>query len=368
MKKKRLVIVMMAVTLAFVAYSIPVVTVKAADVATGTVESQDTLSIKEMNTDKVSPQNVGNSIKVTAKTEASKGETVTHKYIIVRNSDSKIVYSKGYNSKNYILWTPEEAGDYTINCLAKDSQGNASKSSIKYQIVDKQLEIEKLESSADSCNVSENIKFNTIVNGEGTLTYKYLIFKRNELSYSTGFRKSSSINWIPSEEGTYTVYCKVKDSFGNEKMISKDVEVVKKAETNKVDTSKIDCNAKINDHSLLKGEYEITNKGIENLDLTKLKVKLYFKYDYDENDPLVTSIYYSGIKYSVEPYYEVYQNDVTAEVTKEGDYSCVTFSFNRAVDMPINSEVLYLQFAVNQTSWNKLSNLSDVHTVLEYED
>lgn len=83
------------------------------------------LTLTNINSNKVSPQQIGNTINFTAIAETIEGEA-TYEFKV----NNKVVESTG----NVLVWTPEETGTYTITATVTDSTGSTSSKSINYVI------------------------------------------------------------------------------------------------------------------------------------------------------------------------------------------------------------------------------------------
>lgn len=82
------------------------------------------LSFDDLTTNVQSPQVVGKDIKLIA--NATGEGPITYKFAVLK--DNKAVLSRSYKEKNTYLWHPEEKGNYTIVCKAKDQYSETSKS------------------------------------------------------------------------------------------------------------------------------------------------------------------------------------------------------------------------------------------------
>ena len=155
---------------------------------------------------------VGKNVKVIA--DATGDGPITYKFVVLK--DNKAVYLRQYKEKNSILWTPDEAGDYVIKCSAKDAYGNIETKTIDYKVYNK-IEINDFTTfKVSPQKVGAKIKLSTTASGEGTLRYKYTIYKDGKYVTTIGYRFKNSCLWQPEESGNYTIIAKVKDDTNRE--------------------------------------------------------------------------------------------------------------------------------------------------------
>ena len=107
-------------------------------------------------------------------------------------------------------------GTYKVYCKVKDNNGNTIWKTIDYVIeLGDTLKINKVTTSASSPqSVGSSIKFT--INATGAKQYGFII--KDASGKNTTLKSYSSSNtaiWKPTKAGTYSIYCKVKDAYGN---------------------------------------------------------------------------------------------------------------------------------------------------------
>lgn len=183
------------------------------------VADDDRPNIVSIKTDKVSPQTEGNKIKIT--TDAIGEGKLSYLYMIMK--DGVVNYtSVKYSDDNSLEWTPNVAGNYTINCIVSDKDGNITIKSINY-VVKKNpavtpLQIISLKTNFQSPQkAGQPIKLMTTAKGQGTLKYKFVVFKNGTKQvFTKKYRTQRYAFWTPTEKGSYLIVAKVTDSTGKE--------------------------------------------------------------------------------------------------------------------------------------------------------
>lgn len=172
----------------------------------------DVFEIDSVKTN-VSSCAVGKTVKIT--TDA-KGDGLQYKFIITKNGVT--TFSRRYKTVNTAIWTPSEAGKYTINCKVQNSRGDVKSKAIKFTVESKnELKIVSADTNLQSPQkFKTTIKLGTTATGKGTLMYRFVVLKDGACEYVRGYAKTNYTKWKPSAPGNYVIYYKVKDSTGNE--------------------------------------------------------------------------------------------------------------------------------------------------------
>lgn len=157
-----------------------------------------------------------NTLKITTST-SEKGK-LYYKYIIIKNSDNTLAYSKGYGKSNSINFEVEKSEDYTIYCKIKDSKGNVNTCSTKYEAEKKELKINyvgynKLYQTPLFVNVP--VELENDAEGNGVLKYRFVVLKDGKNVYTRGYNRNSTATWVPGDDGDYVIYYMVQDNAGN---------------------------------------------------------------------------------------------------------------------------------------------------------
>lgn len=178
--------------------------------------AEDPLEIVSFDADKVSPQTVGTSVKLTAKAE---GGTGALKYRFYRVLNGKTTVFRDYSSADTAYCNPA-AGDYKIYAEVKDETGKTAVSELAYSWTKKpvaeELKLENIAVSKESPQPQgTSVKLTAETSG-GTGTLKYR-FSREKDGVVTVFRDYQSQNYAYCNPaaGTYKIYVDVKDEAGN---------------------------------------------------------------------------------------------------------------------------------------------------------
>lgn len=94
------------------------------------ISEKGTIIVKNYGCDLESPQLVGTKIKLNV--DAICDEALTYRFVVQK--DGKSVYVRGYKTSNEAIWTPTEAGTYTIHFKVKNESGTVEHKTLKYTI------------------------------------------------------------------------------------------------------------------------------------------------------------------------------------------------------------------------------------------
>ena len=197
---------------------------------------------------------VGDTVTLTATATDNDG-SVEYQF---SSSDGTVI--KSYSSASSCIWTPTEAGTYTITVKAKDSSSTAS-ATTKITVNKKETPVTPLENnstiSSTSINKGDTITINAVAAG-GTAPYKYAITAKHSTASAwtslKGYNTTATHTWKPGLTGTYQVCVKVRDTNNEE---------VKKFFTVKVNavTTPLTNNSTVSKTTINKGE-SITLKAV----------------------------------------------------------------------------------------------------------
>ena len=135
--------------------------------------------------------------------------------LIIRNSDGEEVL-KSVNTSSSIEWNPEKADLYTLIATYKDLDGNVARDSLEYIITDTTPAEGDLKVKVKSTLKSPQV-VNTTINFTPEIVYGECDNKEITLTNSSGNvikKSSSSIEWTPTEAGTYTITATASNSKG----------------------------------------------------------------------------------------------------------------------------------------------------------
>ena len=177
------------------------------------------LGINSFTTDKVSPQYVGTSVKLT--TQASGGiGTLQYKYYRYLNGSYATI--KDWSTTNNVTITPSTEGTYDLWVAVKDSEGTMIKKNIKFTF-DKALGINSFIADKVSPQYTKTSVKLTVqaVGGKGTKQYKYYRYLNGIYKDIKDWSTTNNVTINPSTTGTYDLWVAVKDETG--KIVKKNI-------------------------------------------------------------------------------------------------------------------------------------------------
>ena len=184
------------------------------------------LGINSFTADKVSPQYVGTSVKLTAQAVGGKG-TKQYKYYRYLNGSYKDI--KDWSTINNVTITPSTAGTYDLWVAVKDETGKVVKKNINFSF-NKNLEINNLTTDKVSPQyVESSINITAKASGGiGTLQYRFRVGNPDgTYSIIKDYSTSNTATWKANYIGSKILYVDVKDSRG--KIVTKSINYTIKA-------------------------------------------------------------------------------------------------------------------------------------------
>lgn len=144
------------------------------------------------------------------------GSDLQYKFVWMKNSWSSWGVIQDFSSNGSAVWTPEEAGEYTIYMDVKDSSGRKETVTISYTI--KSWGISGITTNLASPQAKNtSIKITPQIVGSTTgLQYKFVWMKNSWSSWAviSEMSSKSTATWTPNEAGEYTLFVDIKDSDG----------------------------------------------------------------------------------------------------------------------------------------------------------
>ena len=186
-----------------------------------------TVNISSFEANKTSPQDLGASIKFTAKATGTEG--VQYQYLVNNN------VVQDYSSSNSFDWTPEEEGEYVITVKVKNGRGKSTSKNINYTIKEKEINKFTLDSFEGSVVSPQKVGTSIKFTAKASEAAQYCFFVRDENNKNTTIKSYSSSNtatWTPTAAGTYKVYCKAMNLDGE--VVAKRLDYVINADTLKI--------------------------------------------------------------------------------------------------------------------------------------
>lgn len=110
-------------------------------------------------------------------------------------------------------YTPTVAGNYVLNVYLEDDYTTSAQISSDPVAVYASLQINSIKLSSASVLIGSDITCSVDVSGGvGDYSYCFSVFKDNKVFKSGSFRPSAENTFVLSQEGTYKIFCTVKDS------------------------------------------------------------------------------------------------------------------------------------------------------------
>ena len=164
--------------------------------------------------DKISPQKEDTEIKLTANVEGNTSG-LKYKFVWMKDNWKEWGVIRDFDNSDNVVWKPENAGDYTLYLDVMDTKGKTDTKTLDYKIV-KRWTNNGINLDKDPAQkLGTTFKLTANVGGDQTsLQYKFVWMKDNWRSWGVikDFNSISSVDWTPSETGSYTLYLDIKDS------------------------------------------------------------------------------------------------------------------------------------------------------------
>ena len=144
-------------------------------------------------------------------------------YKFYYEKDSEYVVIKEYSSENSVVWTPTEAGTYSVRVEVRDSAGNVRMSGKNF-VVESKLKVNEVTLSKEDIKVGETVDITTTALGANNIKYRVAVHDfENTWTTLHDFETSNITSWTPEIADTYVIWVDVIDEDGN--YLSKSIEV-----------------------------------------------------------------------------------------------------------------------------------------------
>jgi SpoIID/LytB domain protein len=201
------------------------------------------VSNAEIFVDKTSPQEKGTSIKVSG--SATGGHEKLYKFWVKDGSEWKVL--RNYSTQDYVNWTPESAGDYTLNVHVKDRYSvNAydSYKTLNYVIGDSEkVVIDQFNISPDTTTSSgTQVTMNAQASGGNDLQYKFWVYNKDKGTWLKvqDYASNNQVQWQASEAGNYQLVVHVKSANSTKSYDAYQAKDYKVTQPEKVEISSFD--------------------------------------------------------------------------------------------------------------------------------
>ncbi len=158
---------------------------------------------------------VGEEITVNAAASGGEGSYTYCAAYVDEGQNSVVV--QNYTSNNIISFSINNAGEYTVYVIVKDSNGNVSEKSFDITVEQKDELVNNSGMSSDSITLGDTVTLTGAAAG-GTAPYKYAYYYKNstDSKYTTlkGYSTTDTVSFTPTETGTYSVVIYTKDNDG----------------------------------------------------------------------------------------------------------------------------------------------------------
>ena len=181
-----------------------------------TVRKYKEVNIREITTDKLSPQKVNENILI--KPIVDGGQDLLYKYVIQGPQEK----NTGFIKDNNFLWNPILPGEYKIELYVKDKSFSGDYEDKKYvdfivnQIKTNIINIDKIEMDKDEkMLIGEEGTIKVKVSGGMNFRYSFLIKRDGEKEKEIKYSKDNIIIFTPEKAGEYEVEIKVREKSSN---------------------------------------------------------------------------------------------------------------------------------------------------------
>ncbi len=160
--------------------------------------------------DKVSPQNLGETLNLKANLSGNVSG-LKYKFVWQKDNWKEWGVIQNLSTKDTAVWTPKDAGTYTILVDIRDYFGKTITYSIQFRVnaIFKSLQV----TPKDLNNVGGKLNIKAVYQGSTSeLQCKFVWEKDNwkEWGVIRDFSNKDNVDWIPPKEGKYTIYVDMK--------------------------------------------------------------------------------------------------------------------------------------------------------------
>lgn len=167
--------------------------------------------ITSFNADKKSPQGIGNTIKLSAKSSITKNIEASYEYMYY-NGKAWFSIQKSSEEKDAV-WTPKDDGNYLLCYQIVTEAGEVYQSFIGYEITEPKVDIKGISVSEPNTKGEITLKVNVDTNDSG-LIYTYKEYDMSTWSIIAKESDSDTVAWKPKSAGNYLLYLEINGSTG----------------------------------------------------------------------------------------------------------------------------------------------------------
>jgi N-acetylmuramoyl-L-alanine amidase len=170
--------------------------------------SEAQLVFNSITTNKLSPQDLGSTIRITANTTG--GTNVTYRFSVSDGITWTTV--RDFSSSNFYDWKPDKPGNYRIAVNARDSQSYFTQT-INYTINESQLTFNSITTDKVSPqNLGSTVRITANTTGGTNVTYRFSVSDGVTWTTVRDFSSSSFYDWKPDKPGNYRIAVNARDS------------------------------------------------------------------------------------------------------------------------------------------------------------
>lgn len=169
------------------------------------------VKITSFNADKKSPQSIGNTIKLSAKSSITKSIKASYEYMYY-NGKFWISIQKSSEEKDAV-WTPKDGGSYLLCYQIVTEAGEVYQSFIGYEITEPKVDIKGISVSEPNTKGEITLKANVDTN-DSNLKYTYKAYDMENWAAISEENDSNTVTWKPKAAGSYLLYLEIKGSTG----------------------------------------------------------------------------------------------------------------------------------------------------------
>ena len=169
------------------------------------------VKITSFNADKKSPQGIGNTIKLSAKSSITKNIEASYEYMYY-NGKAWFSIQKSSEEKDAV-WTPKDDGNYLLCYQIVTEAGEVYQSFIRYEITEPKVDIKGINVSEPNTKGEITLKANVDTDDSG-LIYTYKEYDMSTWSIIAKESDSDTVAWKPKSAGNYLLYLEINGSTG----------------------------------------------------------------------------------------------------------------------------------------------------------
>lgn len=178
---------------------------------------EDGWSLKDLKFDKVSPQEVSESINISADVQGEKSNLL-YKYVWQKNNWKEWGVIRDFSKEKTVNWQPKTSGKYHIYVDVKEPGKKTDSLSEEYTVLKNKWNYTGMFPAETELKKDKEITISTELSGNGKgLQYKYVWQKDDwkEWGVIRDFSRENKVRFTPTKLGKCTVIVDIKDQDGD---------------------------------------------------------------------------------------------------------------------------------------------------------